>query len=380
MYTQFISSLLVFADPQTATQAGYPGDSYTSTPPPQTPVTEDDLAGYMSSLGMSSTLPPMVARKPTADRHSFTAAKPSVQPPAYKTSQSRYSSKSTRHPTDYTTDTPGYSTESAVAELRSITTNKPKSSHGGPTPISVQPRRVADTNWDLDLLGVGSPEVQGLALPRDVTPGRREVESQSGAPTRSSSVRRAVYSKKQSPGAPPLCCVCGQQSPDFGKVKRFTFKELQEATNNFSGEYYLAEGGYGSVYKGKLKEGQLVAVKQHKLTSLQTDEQFATEVEALACAQHRNLVTLIGYCVENKLRLLVYEYICNGSLDRHLSVKSKTDLQWTIRLKIALGAARALRYLHEECRVGCIIHRDMRPNNILLTHDFTPMVNLNPES
>lgn len=179
---------------------------------------------------------------------------------------------------------------------------------------------------------------------------------------------------KQSPGAPPLCSLCRQQSPDFGKVRRFLFKELQEATNNFSGESYLAEGGYGSVYKGKLKEGQLVAVKQHKLASSQTDEQFAAEIEALACAQHRNLVTLIGYCVENKRRLLVYEYICNGSLDRHLAAKSKTDLQWKTRLKIALGAARALRYLHEECRVGCIIHRDMRPNNILLTHDFTPMV------
>lgn len=352
---------------------------------PTPPVTEDVLAGYMSSLcnyqGMSSTLPPMQARKPNADRHSFPSSRP-LNPSDKTNSQSRHSLKSTQHASEYVTSRPGYS--SAVAELRSITSDKPKSSLGGPTPISVQPRRAADASWALDLLGVGNPEVQALAMPREYTPeGRKEeVDSYSGPPTRSSSVRRAVSSKKQSPGAPPLCSVCGQQSPDFGKVKRFTFKELQDATDNFSGEHYLAEGGYGSVYKGVLKEGQLVAVKQHKLGSSQTDEQFASEVEALACAQHRNLVTLIGYCVENKLRLLVYEYICNGSLDRHLSAKSRTDLQWKIRLKIALGAARALRYLHEECRVGCIIHRDMRPNNILLTHDFTPMVNppLNPET
>lgn len=128
------------------------------------------------------------------------------------------------------------------------------------------------------------------------------------------------------------------------------------------------------MYKGRLKSGQLVAVKQHTLSSSQGDEEFCAEVEVLSCAQHRNLVTLIGYCVERHMRLLVYEYVCNGSLDTHLSPKSKTDLQWHHRHKIALGAARALRYLHEECRVGCIVHRDMRPNNILLTHDFTPMV------
>jgi serine/threonine protein kinase len=83
----------------------------------------------------------------------------------------------------------------------------------------------------------------------------------------------------------------------------------------------LAKGGYGTVYKGRLKGGQLVAVKQHKLSSSQGDEEFCAEVEVLSCAQHRNLVTLIGYCVEKHMRLLVYEYVCNGSLDGHLSRK-----------------------------------------------------------
>jgi len=353
---------------------GYPGDSFMHQPsPPATPVTEEVLAEYMSNLsnyqGMRSALPPMSARKPNPDRTSSRYLIPS-----FKSSQSRYS-KSTRQ-SEYAT--PGYTPESAVAELRSLTSSenssRNSSSGGAPAgPISVQPRRAADASWALDLLGVGNPEVQALAMPRDAftPPVVRKYEHPL---ERTSSVRRAVSCQKQSPGAPPLCSLCGQQSPNFGKVKRFAFAELQSATNNFSGELYLAEGGYGSVYKGRLKEGQLVAVKQHKLASSQTDEQFASEVEALACAQHRNLVTLIGYCVENKLRLLVYEYICNGSLDRHLSSKSKTNLEWKNRLKIALGSARALRYLHEECRVGCIIHRDMRPNNILLTHDFTPMV------
>lgn len=102
--------------------------------------------------------------------------------------------------------------------------------------------------------------------------------------------------------------------------------------------------------------------------------EFCSEVEVLSCAQHRNVVMLIGYCIEDKRRLLVYEYICNGSLDTHLYGRSQPPLEWYARQKIAVGAARGLRYLHEECRVGCIVHRDMRPNNILLTHDYEPLV------
>ncbi|GAY69526.1 hypothetical protein CUMW_289140, partial [Citrus unshiu] len=135
----------------------------------------------------------------------------------------------------------------------------------------------------------------------------------------------------------------------------------------------LAEGGFGSVHRGVLPDGQAVAVKQHKLASSQGDHEFCSEVEVLSCAQHRNVVMLIGFCIEDRRRLLVYEYICNGSLDSHLYGCHQEPLEWSARQKIAVGAARGLRYLHEECRVGCIVHRDMRPNNILLTHDFEPL-------
>lgn len=150
--------------------------------------------------------------------------------------------------------------------------------------------------------------------------------------------------------------------------------ELEAATDNFSKNNFLAEGGFGFVYKGVLN-GQYIAVKQHKLVSTQGYKEFRSEVELLSCAQHRNLVMLLGCCDENGHRMLVYEYVCNKSLDWHLSpTKSPKCLEWAARQKIAVGAARALRYLHEECRVGCIVHRDMRPNNILLTHEFEPMV------
>ncbi|KAG6547992.1 hypothetical protein Mapa_010814 [Marchantia paleacea] len=190
-----------------------------------------------------------------------------------------------------------------------------------------------------------------------------------------SSMRKQISVRRFSPGAPPLCSICNHKSPEFGRPPRkFTYAELEVATSNFSPENFLAEGGFGFVYKGVLKEGQAVAVKQHKLASSQGDMEFCSEVEVLSCAQHRNLVTLIGYCVENRRRLLVYEFVCNGSLDWHLSSRNSNVLEWQARQKIAVGAARGLRYLHEECRVGCIVHRDMRPNNILLTHDFVPMV------
>ncbi|KAK4354503.1 hypothetical protein RND71_026697 [Anisodus tanguticus] len=176
-------------------------------------------------------------------------------------------------------------------------------------------------------------------------------------------------------GPPPLCSICRHKAPVFGKPPRwFTYTELELATGGFSQANFLAEGGYGSVHRGVLPDGQVVAVKQHKLASSQGDQEFCSEVEVLSCAQHRNVVMLIGYCIEDRRRLLVYEFICNGSLDSHLYGHEREPLEWCARQKIAVGAARGLRYLHEECRVGCIVHRDMRPNNILITHDFEPLV------
>ncbi|KAL3528637.1 hypothetical protein ACH5RR_007959 [Cinchona calisaya] len=192
----------------------------------------------------------------------------------------------------------------------------------------------------------------------------------------SGNVREAISLSRNGPlGPPPLCSICQHKAPVFGKPPRwFTFSELELATGGFSQANFLAEGGFGSVHKGLLPDGQVVAVKQHKLASSQGDQEFCSEVEVLSCAQHRNVVMLIGFCTEDGRRLLVYEYICNGSLDSHLYGRHHDPLEWSARQKIAVGAARGLRYLHEECRVGCIVHRDMRPNNILITHDFEPLV------
>ncbi|XP_019244893.1 PREDICTED: protein kinase 2B, chloroplastic-like isoform X2 [Nicotiana attenuata] len=190
-----------------------------------------------------------------------------------------------------------------------------------------------------------------------------------------SSIREAVSLGRTSSIPPPLCSFCQCKAPSFGKPpKQFRYEELEEATNGFSGTNFLAEGGFGLVHKGVLRDGVVVAVKQLKFIGSQADADFRREVRVLSCAQHRNVVLLVGYCIQGNRRLLVYEFICNKSLDFHLHGTKETALDWSSRLKIAIGTARGLRYLHEDCRVGCIVHRDLRPKNILLTHDFEPLV------
>ncbi|XP_064999766.1 protein NSP-INTERACTING KINASE 1-like isoform X2 [Musa acuminata AAA Group] len=150
----------------------------------------------------------------------------------------------------------------------------------------------------------------------------------------------------------------------LGNLKRFHFRELQIATNNFSSKNILGKGGFGNVYKGKLQDGTLVAVKRLKDGNAAGGEiQFQTEVEMISLAVHRNLLKLWGYCMTATERLLVYPYMSNGSVASRL--KAKPTLDWSTRKRIALGAARGLLYLHEQCDPK-IIHRDVKAANILL--------------
>lgn len=140
---------------------------------------------------------------------------------------------------------------------------------------------------------------------------------------RTSSIRKTMsISIKQPPTPPPLCSVCKYNAPIFGKPPRkFTYEEIEMATEGFSSANFLAEGGYGPVYRGVMPDGQVVAVKHHKLETAQGASEFCSEVEVLSCAQHRNLVMLVGYCTD-PVWLLVYEFACNGSLDKHLYGKA----------------------------------------------------------
>ncbi|KAK4271871.1 hypothetical protein QN277_020499 [Acacia crassicarpa] len=150
----------------------------------------------------------------------------------------------------------------------------------------------------------------------------------------------------------------------LGNLKRFQFRELQIATHNFSNKNILGKGGFGNVYKGVLSDGTLVAVKRLKDgNAIGGEIQFQTEVEMISLAVHRNLLRLYGFCMTPTERLLVYPYMSNGSVASRL--KTKPVLDWGTRKQIALGAARGLLYLHEQCDPK-IIHRDVKAANILL--------------
>ncbi|CAL9060462.1 unnamed protein product, partial [Musa banksii] len=139
-----------------------------------------------------------------------------------------------------------------------------------------------------------------------------------------------------------------------------------DATSNFSIESKLGEGGFGPVYKGKLEDEQEIAVKRLSKTSVQGLDEFMNEVVLIAKLQHRNLVRLLGCCIEGEERMLIYEYMPNGSLDSFVFDKAKGWLlNWPTRYSIIVGIARGLLYLHQDSRLR-IIHRDLKASNILL--------------
>lgn len=154
----------------------------------------------------------------------------------------------------------------------------------------------------------------------------------------------------------------------------FTFRELSVATNNFHPDNLLGEGGFGRVYKGKLEDtDRVVAVKQLDRNGFQGNREFLVEVLILSLLHHPHLVNLVGYCADGDQRILVYEYMANGSLEDHLLDlrPGKKALDWDTRMKIAAGAAKGLEYLHEQANPP-VIYRDFKASNILLDENFSP--------
>jgi Leucine-rich repeat (LRR) protein len=150
-------------------------------------------------------------------------------------------------------------------------------------------------------------------------------------------------------------------------LRKLTFAHLLEATNGFSAETLIGSGGFGEVYKARLKDGTVVAIKKLIHFTGQGDREFTAEMETIGKIKHRNLVPLLGYCNIGDERLLVYEYMKHGSLDivLHDKAKASVKLDWAARKKIAVGSARGLAFLHHSC-IPHIIHRDMKSSNVLL--------------
>ncbi|GMY37003.1 cysteine-rich receptor-like protein kinase 10 [Fagus crenata] len=155
---------------------------------------------------------------------------------------------------------------------------------------------------------------------------------------------------------------------------QFDFATIESATNNFSEDNKLGEGGFGSVYKGTFPNRQEIAVKRLSKSSGQGAEQFKNEVVVVAQLQHRNLARLLGFCLEGEEKILVYEFVPNKSLDYILyDPKKQGQLDWSKRYKIIGGIARGIQYLHEDSRLR-IIHRDLKASNVLLDADMNPKI------
>lgn len=153
----------------------------------------------------------------------------------------------------------------------------------------------------------------------------------------------------------------------------FTYEELAMATDGFSDANLLGQGGFGYVHRGVLPNGKEVAVKQLKAGSGQGEREFQAEVEIISRVHHKHLVSLVGYCMSGAQRMLVYEFVPNNTLEFHLHGKGRPTMGFLTRLRIALGAAKGLAYLHEDCHPK-IIHRDIKAANILLDFNFEAKV------
>ncbi|KMZ59416.1 Protein kinase [Zostera marina] len=157
------------------------------------------------------------------------------------------------------------------------------------------------------------------------------------------------------------------------EIQLFDFLTISSSTNNFSNTNVIGQGGFGIVYKGIMEDGQEIAVKRLERPSEQGLNDFMNEVVLIAKLQHRNLVQLLGCCMENDERILVYEFMKNASLDTFIFGEKRHLLDWPKIVEIIIGIARGLLYLHQDSRLR-IIHRDLKPANILLDDMMNPKI------
>ncbi|RDX66668.1 putative serine/threonine-protein kinase PBL2, partial [Mucuna pruriens] len=210
----------------------------------------------------------------------------------------------------------------------------------------------------------------------------RLLRSDSGAGLEHGSTKSQSKTKQNSNSSEPKARLKTSASnvdkPISNNLKCFTFNDLKEATKNFRQENLIGEGGFGFVYKGWIDEntcaptrpgtGIVVAIKKLKPESFQGHREWLTEVNYLGLLPHENLVKLIGYCLDGKNRLLVYEFMQKGSLENHLFRKGVQPIPWITRINIAVAVARGLTFLHT--LDANVIYRDLKASNILLDSDF----------
>ncbi|XP_015959173.1 leucine-rich repeat receptor protein kinase HPCA1 [Arachis duranensis] len=221
-------------------------------------------------------------------------------------------------------------------------------------PDKIEPKQLSNSSNTALLIGVavGGSFVLVLLLLAGVYAFRQKLRAE-----------RAISRNNPFGNWDPSKSNCG--TPELKAVKQFSFKELKKCTNNFSPANDVGSGGYGKVYKGTLPSGQLIAIKRAQKESKQGGLEFKAEIELLSRVHHKNVVSLVGFCFEEGEQMLVYEFVPNGTLKDTITGKSGIRFGWHRRIKVALGAASGLAYLHEHADPP-IIHRDIKSNNILL--------------
>ncbi|EFJ32138.1 hypothetical protein SELMODRAFT_85374 [Selaginella moellendorffii] len=237
----------------------------------------------------------------------------------------------------------------------------------------VSRKKNTDDKFRLHNIPSESKEIQEVKIEKESSRGLPSNQASSSPDQTQHSSTPASTERLASPGARG-----GSKAAEvshLGWGHWYTLRELDAATHCFADCNVLGEGGYGIVYKGKLPDGTPIAVKNLLNNRGQAEKEFRVEVEAIGRVRHKNLVRLLGYCVEGCHRMLVYEYVDNGNLEQwlHGPISRTKSLTWEARMKIVLGTAKALAYLHEALEPK-VVHRDIKSSNILIDSTYNARI------
>ncbi|KAL3644312.1 Proline-rich receptor-like protein kinase perk1 [Castilleja foliolosa] len=404
-----------------ATPAPTSPPSNTTSPPPATPV----LPPVTSPPPISPPLPPSPSPPVPSTPPSSTPSPPTTAPPPSTTSNP---------PPGSTPPPPGGSSPPPPSSRRSPSPPSPTSRRSPPAPpdASRSPPSSSDGSSEISTGAVVGIAIGGVVIllflslmficckkkkkrrpesdhylpphsppgpkvdpygggtahswQHNVPPATNHVTKPSPPPAGAS---RPPHTPQPQPPNPPYISSSGGFSSNSGpeallpppspgmalgfSKSTFTYEELAMATDGFSDANLLGQGGFGYVHRGVLPNGKEIAVKQLKDGSGQGEREFQAEVEIISRVHHKHLVSLVGYCMTGFQRMLVYEFVPNNTLEFHLHGKGRPVMNWSTRMKIALGAAKGLAYLHEDCHPK-IIHRDIKASNILLEYNFEAKV------
>ncbi|KAL3652472.1 hypothetical protein CASFOL_002153 [Castilleja foliolosa] len=241
-----------------------------------------------------------------------------------------------------------------------------------PENVYINIDKSGDKNTEKMIVHIGrskSSDVDNISQCSSVYHHERAYSSQSGEEGSSGKARNQSSASYGITMPSPLIGL--PEVSQLGWGHWFTLRDLEIATNRFAADHVIGEGGYGVVYRGRLVNGSDVAVKKLLNNLGQAEKEFRVEVEAIGHVRHKNLVRLLGYCIEGVHRMLVYEYVSNGNLEQwlHGAMRLYGTLTWEARMKVLLGTAKALAYLHEAIEPK-VIHRDIKSSNILIDEEF----------